>query len=485
MKIILTIILLSIISINTNAQETKTYHDNGQLKEVGSFDKDRQKIGEWKAYYGNGNLESKVIFENDVPKGMIYTYFKNGNPKEIMYVIDDTTQGVWKEFYENGIIKLSGNYNSDSQKIGEWSEFNKNGMLLGKTTYDSGQAINLLIIDYDAQNHIVKKWYKEWIYTENKKVMKNITLEKFYQSGQLKETMTAENGKIGICKCYYKSGELEMAGKCSDIGDRVGEWKYYHKNEQLKKVVSFDENGDVLKRKHYGGNTGSGKVYKIEMHNNEKGEVTTIKYSRKGKISQTEVYNMNNDIKHTRLFDEDGKIYVSIIYGENIYGEKYSIVKKYNKNEDLTFFSKLYKENGKHKQKRYDKNNKITTQLEMSKNTFKVGDPISVNFFVKNKTATVFEFCYWQTPLEKEFTANCFEIIHEGEILEYIGRQIKRKPPTKEDNNILKPNETSTQSININEGYVLTKPGAYSIRFLGRILNGLPDSEPIHFIVNP
>jgi len=129
--------------------------------------------------------------------------------------------------------------------------------------------------------------------------------------------------------------------------------------------------------------------------------------------------------------------------------------------------------------------NKITTHLEMSKNSFQVGDTIPIHFFVKNNTKAIFEFCYWQTPLEKEFTANFFEIIYQGDVLPYTGRMVKRKPPTKEDNSILKPNETSTQSININEGYVLTKPGAYSIRFLGRILNGLPDSEPIHFIVNP
>jgi len=128
--------------------------------------------------------------------------------------------------------------------------------------------------------------------------------------------------------------------------------------------------------------------------------------------------------------------------------------------------------------------NIITTQLKMSKNIFKIGDTISIRFSVQNNTKTPFEFCYWQTPLEKEFTANCFEIIHKGAVLDYNGKMVKRKPPTKEDYSILKPEERTTQSININDGYNLDKLGIYTIRFLGRTINGLPDSEPIHFTIN-
>ena len=128
--------------------------------------------------------------------------------------------------------------------------------------------------------------------------------------------------------------------------------------------------------------------------------------------------------------------------------------------------------------------NRIATQLEMKKSTFKVGDTIFVDFVVQNNTNTDFKFCYWQTPLEKEFTAHFFEIIYKGEILPYIGRMIKRKPPTKEDNITLEPNEIRTQTISINDGYNINKSGDYSIRFLGRTINGLPDSKSIYFTIN-
>ena len=129
--------------------------------------------------------------------------------------------------------------------------------------------------------------------------------------------------------------------------------------------------------------------------------------------------------------------------------------------------------------------NSLITHLKMKKNTFQVGEPISVDFFVKNNTSTSFEFCYWQSPLEKEFTANFFEIKYDEKIVPYIGKMIKRRPPTIEDNRMLKPKESSTQTININDGYNLDKPGSYTVRFLGRPINGLPNSEPIQFILNP
>lgn len=324
MKEIVLTIFCSLVTF-VNAQETKTYYDNGQLKEVGFFGKKRKKTGEWKKYYDNGNLESKIIFEKDIPNGMIYTYFKNGKPKEIISIIDGDRQGVWKEFYKNGNIKISGNYKRD-KKTGEWSEFNEKGLLEGKIMYDSGKEINFSIIEYDVDGHIVKKWYKEWEYVENKKTQK-MTLEESYQNGCLIESIISKNGVVNT--------------------------------------------------------------------------------------------------------------------------------------------------------------NKTTTHLEMSKNTFKVGDAISVNFLVKNQTNAVFEFCYWQTPLEKEFKAHFFEIIYKGETLPYKGKMVKRKPPTKKDSITLKPNEVCTQTININNDYNLEKPGAYTIRFLGRTINGLPNSEFIHFILNP
>jgi len=127
---------------------------------------------------------------------------------------------------------------------------------------------------------------------------------------------------------------------------------------------------------------------------------------------------------------------------------------------------------------------KITTQLEMSKNTFQVGDTISVKFSAHNNTNSSFEFCPWQTPLEKELTANCFEIIYKGDTLPYKGRMTKRKPPTKEDNSILKPKASRTQTININEAYNLDQSGTYTIRFLGRPINKLPNSKSITFSIH-
>jgi len=128
--------------------------------------------------------------------------------------------------------------------------------------------------------------------------------------------------------------------------------------------------------------------------------------------------------------------------------------------------------------------NSLTTHIEMKNNNFQISEPIPINFIVQNSTENEIEFCFWQTPLEKELTANCFEIIHEGEVLDYNGKMVKRKPPTKEDYLLLKPNQTANKEINLNNLYHMTRKGTYTMRFLGRSINGLSDSEPIYFTVN-
>jgi len=128
---------------------------------------------------------------------------------------------------------------------------------------------------------------------------------------------------------------------------------------------------------------------------------------------------------------------------------------------------------------------KVITYLELQESSFLVQkDNISVTFRVQNNTNTDVTFCYWQTPLEKEFTADFFEIKHKGKLLEYNGALMKRKPPTEKDYITLKPNETKKQTIVINDAYNLNKVGTYSIQFLGSSINGLPNSQPISFIID-
>ena len=124
-------------------------------------------------------------------------------------------------------------------------------------------------------------------------------------------------------------------------------------------------------------------------------------------------------------------------------------------------------------------NDSIEIFIEPNKNRFNVKDKIIVTFNIINKSENDFKFCCWQTPLEKKFTADYFEIIHNEVKVKYIGNMIKRKPPTQDDFIILKPKEKISQKIELNKGYNINKTGEYQIKFIGRLINKLPNSEPI------
>lgn len=132
------------------------------------------------------------------------------------------------------------------------------------------------------------------------------------------------------------------------------------------------------------------------------------------------------------------------------------------------------------------KNNTLTkskrnpkTNIEVKKNSYNLGESIVLYFSVENESTTNFNFCYWQTPLEKTFTANFLEIVFDGNTIPYKGRMLKRTPPNEDDFITLKSKESIAQEIDITTAYELDKIGEYQIKFIGRSINQLPSSNTI------
>ena len=93
----------------------KTYHDNGNLKSIGSL-KDGKWEGEWKTYYDNGELT------------------KIGSYK------DGKKDGEWKSYHENGELAETGLYDVDL-KEGKWKIYNKHGQFDMIEHWEYGELI--------------------------------------------------------------------------------------------------------------------------------------------------------------------------------------------------------------------------------------------------------------------------------------------------------------------------------------------------------
>ena len=129
-------------------------------------------------------------------------------------------------------------------------------------------------------------------------------------------------------------------------------------------------------------------------------------------------------------------------------------------------------------------NNKIQTKIEINQSHFNIDSDIKIIFTITNNSDKKYNFCYWQTPLEKSFTSSFFEITHDDKIIKYSGKMIKRVPPQKTDYLLLKPKRSISEEISLREGYDIDKKGKYKITFKGSEINGLQDSNQIEFIID-
>lgn len=128
--------------------------------------------------------------------------------------------------------------------------------------------------------------------------------------------------------------------------------------------------------------------------------------------------------------------------------------------------------------------NEIQTKIETSQNQFKIDTDIKIVFTITNNSDKEYKFCYWQTPLEKSFTSDFFEIKFEDKIIEYSGVMIKRGSPHKSDYFFLKPKQSISEEINLRDGYNINKQGIYKIRFKGSQINNLQNSNQIEISIN-
>ena len=182
----------------------KTYYENGVLQYegerrgrcYGSFSGYIQ-IGLWKLYNKNGELKTKIIYDefgeesyvvnsekldieggntyNGVPfTGIVHKLYDNGNlmwegnyqngeqigwwknfyksgsleseGNKVKYKNFTRKDGLWKEYYENGNLKSEGNYKKDCFfKEGEWKEYYENGKLHKHQFYINGEKDKILI----------------------------------------------------------------------------------------------------------------------------------------------------------------------------------------------------------------------------------------------------------------------------------------------------------------------------------------------------
>ncbi len=164
-------------------------------------------------------------------------------------------QGGWKFFWENGFLRLEGNYLND-KKHGFFKHYDEGGNFLFVEKYEH----DLLITDAKETKQLEKRTAYhsngrpsiEATYYNDKPdgirrefdTTGNIIKGYVFQDGWLRyEGITDLNGlRQGLWKEYYPTGELRSKGKYKN-SIPVGEWEFYFTDKTVEITGSYNKKG--------------------------------------------------------------------------------------------------------------------------------------------------------------------------------------------------------------------------------------------------
>ncbi|MCK3684306.1 toxin-antitoxin system YwqK family antitoxin [Maribellus sp. YY47] len=220
--------------------ETIAYWPNGNIQQKGLY-QDGCLVGLNEKWYENGEKESDSNCEIDNIKLQhsqchIINYWsktgsqliKDGTGKYISYHDNDTLQvngeylnslqtGQWTWHYDNGDLQYIEHF-SQGKRDGEYIFYYINGQIRNRGMYLNGKQIG------------------EWIH--------------WYQDGKMEEYENRLNGlRNGEYKYWHRNGKLYASGHY-ELGKETGVWEYFNENGKLEKKEIY-KNGKLKRTKSY------------------------------------------------------------------------------------------------------------------------------------------------------------------------------------------------------------------------------------------
>lgn len=161
------------------------YHPNGK-KSLELFFKDDLAEGQSTLWYFKGTINRTGNYKNNKLNGISTTWDENDGYKlsEETY-LNDTLNGLYREFHPNGEVKTKGNYKSGKYE-GKWEYFDELGLPVGEGLFKNGAGV-------------LKGWYPD-----------GKTIREVHYLDNLKdgsETFWDESGKLEKI-IYYKNGKV-------------------------------------------------------------------------------------------------------------------------------------------------------------------------------------------------------------------------------------------------------------------------------------
>ena len=111
MKKIILIACMLLVAVMCCAQVvTKSYHDNGKLREINTYDDNLKLNGVCKSWNASGVLTAKAYYVNGKKHGKWKIWYDNGKLAYVINYRNGNKHGVSKMYGENGELIASQKY---------------------------------------------------------------------------------------------------------------------------------------------------------------------------------------------------------------------------------------------------------------------------------------------------------------------------------------------------------------------------------------
>ena len=181
------------------------------------FDGKGHKQGKYKSYFENGFIRTEGIYLNDMKSGQWKSYIKHKDslnssthPSKLGRIEtykNDKRDGIFKQYYYNGIIKTEGTYkNGKNYSVCKW--YYRSGKISSKEEYDeNGKIISSIM------------WYEDGTLSEEKQLILSnskplkIDIQKYvlnHFNKNLYKLYNFGNGKIIVGMQLTEEAELKI-----------------------------------------------------------------------------------------------------------------------------------------------------------------------------------------------------------------------------------------------------------------------------------
>ena len=225
-------------------------------------------------------IKSKELYVNGKRNDKSYVYFENGNIKKVIPYLNDKRQGVGFEYDINGKIITITRYrnneiivqeninrlNDNGNKDGVWKEFYSNGVLKEEKSYSNGK-LNGYVKLYNEEEKLIEtiKYINGEVSIDNHDFDSDIELKEDFDStenlifsGGYKNNIPIgihryfdNNGRVKSSKTYDLYGNIIADGIVFENGNENGEWIYYYANGKKKAIGKYSNGKKQGNWKYY------------------------------------------------------------------------------------------------------------------------------------------------------------------------------------------------------------------------------------------